>query len=470
MRPCIRPRGLPTPRGRERLGEEAFSLGCGFWYNPYLDMKIVTLSEDDLASGLEGLREEVSAPDEELNRQVAYIVADVRRRGDEALFEYTARFDGFTPSAETVLVEEEEWERACRAVPERLRNDLASAAARIRDFHERKTLSSLAYTDNLGNELGWLVRPIERAGIYVPGGKAAYPSTVLMTVIPAVVAGVEETVVVTPCPGGEPNPAVLAAARIAGASSVYKVGGAQAVAALAYGTESIPRVDKIVGPGNKYVAKAKQIVYGDVDIDSIAGPSEVLIIADGSAPPKWVAADLLAQAEHDEDAVAVLVTTSRDYAQRVSEEVEGLLATLPRRDIAGKALSSRGRIFVVPTLAHCARVANAFAPEHLEICITDPHSLLPSIRHAGAVFLGPASTEAFGDYVAGPSHVLPTGGTARFASPLGVLDFLKFPSLISISERGFDELADCVMRLAESEGLEAHALSVRVRMEGKRRS
>ncbi|MCA9810325.1 MAG: histidinol dehydrogenase, partial [Candidatus Dadabacteria bacterium] len=303
--------------------------------------------------------------------------------------------------------------------------------------------------------------------LYVPGGKAAYPSTVLMTAIPAKVAGVKELALVTPCPGGEINPAVLVAAEVAGVDSVYKVGGAQAVAALAYGTESVPKVDKIVGPGNIYVTIAKKLVFGVVDIDMIAGPSEVLIIADGSSPAAWVAADLLAQAEHDEMAVPLVVTQSVRFAREVAKEVKAQLAKLTRKDIAGEAVKNQGTIFTVKGLDRAVDVANALAPEHLELCVKKPKEILKKIKHAGAIFVGSMSTEAFGDYVAGPSHVLPTGGAARFSSPLSVYDFLRMPSVISISEKGFKALSGSVMNLAYSEDLEAHALSVGVRVKGK---
>ncbi|MCH8029530.1 MAG: histidinol dehydrogenase [Candidatus Dadabacteria bacterium] len=426
-------------------------------------MKIVELKKGDLEESIDGIRAEISTPEPAVESAVAEIVENVRQNGDEALFSYTEKFDKLVLGHENVKVSEEEIEEAKSLVPERLRSDLNTAARRVRAYHEKKKPKEYSFTDSLGNELGWLIRPIQRVGIYVPGGKAAYPSTVLMTAIPALVAGVEEVTLVTPCPGGEPNPAVMAAADIAGVSSIYKVGGAQAVAALAYGTESVPKVDKIVGPGNIYVTLAKKYVFGEVDIDMIAGPSEVLVIADGSCPARWVAADLLAQAEHDELAVPVLVTTSMSFANEVRGELINMLKRLERREIAAVAVKNQGRIFVVETLEDAVSVANAVAPEHLELCVEDPRSLLPGIKHAGAIFLGSLSTEAFGDYVAGPSHVLPTGGTARFSSPLSVYDFLRMPSVISFTREGFDALSETVMNLAYSEGLEAHALSVKAR-------
>ncbi|HKQ31880.1 MAG TPA: histidinol dehydrogenase [Thermodesulfobacteriota bacterium] len=401
--------------------------------------------------------------DPALETSVKKILEDVRKNGDRALFKYTKRFDRAALTGKTVRVSKAEFRKARSAVPKELLDDLSLAGRRIRDFHRLKLPSGNTFRDTLGNELGWVIRPVEKAGLYVPGGKAAYPSTVLMTAIPAKVAGVKELALATPCPGGEVSPAVLAAAEIAGVDSVYKIGGAQAVAALAYGTESVPKVDKIVGPGNIYVTIAKKLVFGEVDIDMIAGPSEVLIIADGSAPAGWVAADLLAQAEHDEMAVPAVVTDSASYAREVSKELTLQLSRLARKAIAGESVRKQGRIFVTRNMEQAIDLANAFAPEHLELCVAEPRSMLKKINNAGAIFLGSMSTEAFGDYIAGPSHVLPTGGSARFSSPLSVYDFLRMPSVISVSRKGFDTLSDSVMNLAYSEGLEAHALSVSVR-------
>lgn len=426
-------------------------------------MKIVQINIKNLQTQLSGLRRSSSLSDPELESSTKKIVDDVKRNGDKALFKYTKRFDKLDLTKRTVKVKAREIERAESLVSKELRADLINAAKRIREFHKHKLPIENIYKDKLGNELGWLIRPIERVGLYIPGGKAAYPSTVLMTAIPAKVAGVEELVLVTPCPGGELNPTVLVAASIAGVDSLYKVGGAQAVAAMAYGTESIPKVDKIVGPGNIYVTIAKKLVFGQVGIDMIAGPSEILIISDGSSPVSWVAADLLAQAEHDEMAVPLLVTDSREFGKEVQKEVSRQLKSLKRRSIASQAVKSQGRIFIVKNIDEAAQVANALAPEHVELCVKNPKALLKKIKNAGAIFLGSMSTEAFGDYVAGPSHVLPTGGAARFSSPLSVYDFLRMPSVISISKKGFQKLGDCVINLAYSEGLEAHALSVKVR-------
>ncbi|HSE83180.1 MAG TPA: histidinol dehydrogenase [Thermodesulfobacteriota bacterium] len=426
-------------------------------------MKIIKLKKGNFEKRLKELRNEISLPDPRIESSVRKIVEGVRKNGDSALFKYTKKFDKVTLSAETVKASDGEIANAKAQVSDEVKSGLAIAAERIRSYQEKKLPQEKTFTDSLGNELGWVIRPIERVGIYVPGGKAAYPSTVLMTAIPAKVAGVEEVVLVTPCPGGEINPTVLAAASMSGVDSIYKVGGAQAVAALAYGTESVPKVDKIVGPGNIYVTVAKKIVFGVVDIDMIAGPSEVLVISDGSAPAGWVAADLLAQAEHDEMAVPVLVTDSPDFAKEVEKEVSKRLKALQRREIAKEAVKNQGRIFVVDTLDEAVSVANAIAPEHLELSVKNPKALLSKVKHAGSIFLGSLSTEAFGDYIAGPSHVLPTGGAARFSSPLSVYDFLRMPSITSISEGGFKELQDSVVNLAYSEGLEAHALSVKVR-------
>jgi len=428
-------------------------------------LRIIRIKKGNLEKRLRGLRGEASLSDRRIEMSVRKIVESVRKKGDHALFEYTKKFDNVGLSPRTVRVSDREFQDAEAKVSDEIKSDLAIAAERIKDYHEKKLPQEKTFTDPLGNELGWILRPLQRVGVYIPGGKAAYPSTVLMTVIPARVAGVEDVVLATPCPNGEINPTVLVAAYMAGASAVYKVGGAQAIAALAFGTWSIPRVDKIVGPGNIYVTIAKKLVFGAVDIDMIAGPSEVLVISDGSVPAGWVASDLLAQAEHDEMAVPILVTNSSEFAEEVNLEVSGRLKNLRRRNIAKEAVKNRGRIFVVDTLDDAVSLSNAIAPEHLELCVENPKALLPKVKHAGAIFLGSMSTEAFGDYVAGPSHVLPTGGAARFSSPLSVYDFLRMPSVISISEAGFRELADPVINLAYTEGLDAHALSVKARLD-----
>ncbi len=428
-------------------------------------MKIIQIKKGNLQKRLKGLRRETFLSDPRIESSVKKIVEGVRKKGDEALFKYTKKFDRIDLSRRTVKVSDKEIEEAKSQVSEGIKSNLVLASKRIRDHQEKKLPHEKTFTDSLGNELGWVIRPIERVGIYIPGGKAAYPSTVLMTAIPAKVAGVEEIILVTPCPNGEINPTVLVAASMAGVDEIYKVGGAQAVAALAFGTESVPKVDKIVGPGSIYVTIAKKLVFGAVGIDMIAGPSEVLIISDGSSPAGWIAADLLAQAEHDEMAVPILVTNSIEDAKSVKEEVTKRLKTLERREIAKEAIRNQGRIFVVDSLEDAVLVANTFAPEHLALCLETPKAILPKIKHAGAIFLGSMSTEAFGDYIAGPSHVLPTGGAARFSSPLSVYDFLRMPSLISITESGFKELRQSVINLAYSERLEAHALSVKARFD-----
>ena len=428
-------------------------------------MIIEKLNSKNYREKISKLRADNSHNDPKLEGSVRKIVDDVRKNGDKALFKYTKRFDKFELGRNNIKVSKKEISDAEKKLSSRIKSDLRKAAARVKSYHDTKKPLKHTYKDSLGNELGWLIIPIDRVGLYVPGGKAAYPSTVLMTAIVARVAGVKEIVLVTPCPKGELSDEVLYAAKISGVDSIYKIGGAQAVSALAYGTDSVPGVDKIVGPGNIYVAIAKKLVYGVVDIDMIAGPSEVLIIADGSCPSQWVAADLLAQAEHDEMAVPVCVTTSARFAKEIRSSVLDQLSRLSRKDIAGESVRNQGRIYVVSDLNFAIEVSNNFAPEHLELCVEKPKQLLSKIRNAGAIFMGATSTEAFGDYIAGPSHVLPTGGAARFSSPLSVYDFVKMPSVISISKQGFNKLSKSVMNLAYSEGLEAHALSVKTRLQ-----
>ncbi len=396
----------------------------------------------------------------EFEEKVKEIVEEVKKRGDKALLEYTEKFDGIKLTPETLEIPYEKIEEAYDSIEEEVREALEIAEERIRSFHELQLEKSF-FKEEEGIILGQRVLPLERVGVYVPGGKASYPSTVLMNTIPASVAGVEEIVMVSP----NPNKYTLAAAYIAGVSRVFNIGGAQAVAALAYGTETVPRVDKIVGPGNIYVALAKKLLFGTVDIDMIAGPSEILIIADESANAEWIAVDLLSQAEHDELAAAVLLTPSEVLAEKVRKNIEKILPTLPRYDIASKSLNKFGTIFITEDLLQACEVSNTIAPEHLEIITKDPWSILPYIRHAGAVFLGSYSTESLGDYVLGPNHTLPTGGSARFFSPLGVYDFLKRTSLLYVSEKGFKQLGLLAERIAEAEGLTAHALAVKIRRE-----
>jgi histidinol dehydrogenase len=402
----------------------------------------------------------------EIHRVVDEILAAVRARGDAALLEYTARFDGFRPSSPAGLaIAPAELEAAGRALEPGVAAALAYAAERIERYHSAAAPKSWRLTDEHGSVLGQEVRPLDRVGIYVPGGRAAYPSTVLMTAIPARVAGVREIVLVTPPgPGGRIEPAVLAAAKVAGVTEGWRVGGAQAVAALAYGTATIRRVDKIVGPGNVYVALAKARVFGEVGIDMVAGPSEVVVVADASAAPAWVAADLLAQAEHDPMARAVLITDAGALLPRVAAALESQLAALPRRDIAGPALEANGALIRVATLEDAVDLANRLAPEHLELMVRVPAALLPRVRHAGAIFMGGHTPEVVGDYVAGPNHVLPTAGTARFASPLGTEDFVKRSSVIEYSPRGLAAAAPHLAALTRVEGLVGHGRAAEVRL------
>jgi len=400
-----------------------------------------------------------------VEQTVRDIVEAVRRDGDRALFAYTLRFDKLELSAATVEIPAAELDKALASIDSVARADLELAAERIAVFHRRQMPTTWLCDDEPDVRLGQMVRPLDRVGIYVPGGKAAYPSSVLMNAVPAKVAGVSEVIMVVPTPGGEANPYVLAAAKIAGVDRVFRVGGAQAVAALAYGTASIPRVDKITGPGNIYVATAKKQVFGQVDIDMIAGPSEILIINDGSGNPAHLAADLLSQAEHDELASSILITTDAGMAQKVQAAVETQLALLPRAEIARRSLTEYGAIVVAGNLEEAAAFSNRIAPEHLELAVDDPFALLEHIRHAGAVFLGHHTPEAAGDYLAGPNHTLPTGGTARFFSPLSVEDFVKKSSLVCFSREGLQRLGRPVARIAELEGLSAHARSVTIRLE-----
>ena len=401
-------------------------------------------------------------PISRVEEPVAAILADVKSRGDQAILEYTARFDRCT--LDSLKVTEEEIEEAFAAVEPEFLEILRKAAANIRAFHSAQVRQSLVLTPSGGVILGQRVTPIERVGLYVPGGTAAYPSTVLMDAIPAKIAGCETIVMATP-PGadGKVNPAILAAAKIAGVTDIFKMGGAQAVAALAYGTESVPKVDKIVGPGNAFVAEAKKQVFGMVAIDMIAGPSEILVLADGRSDARVVAADLLSQAEHDRNATAVLVTDSMELARAVQAELEVQVEQLPRRDIARASVDNNGMILVAESLDVGIDIANKLAPEHLELQVDDPFAYLDSIRNAGSVFLGRSCPEALGDYFAGPNHTLPTSGTARFSSPLGVDDFVKKSQFLYYTPEALDAVAGDVAKFARKEGLEAHARSALVR-------
>jgi histidinol dehydrogenase len=399
----------------------------------------------------------------DVEKQVFAILKSVRRDGDRALLRYTARFDGVTLSPRELVVSEREIDAAERKVSAKVRRALRTAHLRITRFHRRELESGFEVREP-GLRTGMRITPLERAGVYVPGGRAAYPSSVLMNVVPARVAGVRDITVATPPSPAGIKPEVLVAARIAGATRVVRAGGAQAIAALAYGTKSIARVDKIVGPGNVWVATAKRLVFGVVDIDMIAGPTEVLIVADQTANASFVAADMLAQAEHDPEAAAICITTSRAKGEEVAAEVARQLAELGRREIAAKSLQRHGLVLVVRDLERAVDIANEIAPEHLELFVRRPRALLPRVRNAGAVFLGEYSTEAIGDYVAGPNHVLPTGGSARFSSPLGVYDFVKRTSIIEATRQGLARVASAAEALAESEGLTGHAAAVRRRL------
>ncbi len=405
--------------------------------------------------------------DDQVNRIAREIIDRVRGEGDVALLELTRRLDRVAATSMAELeVSAAEMDQALAQVPPRERRALEHAAERIRDYHERQRTDSWQYQDAQGNVLGQLIRPLDRVGVYVPGGQASYPSSVLMTVIPARVAGVAEIIMTAPTPDDQVNPLVLAAARVAGADRVFRVGGAQAVAALAWGTETIPRVDKIVGPGGSFVAAAKRMVFGPVGIDMIAGPSEILVIADGSADPEWLALDLFSQAEHDAAAQAILVSPDASLLEAVASAIERLLPQQPRADVITASLQARGALIQVADLDQALAVSNRVAPEHLELAVADPERLLPAVRHAGAIFLGHYSPEAIGDYVAGPSHVLPTFGTARFSSPLGVQDFQKRSSVIGCSQDGVAALARTAAVLADREGLTAHGDSARRRLPG----
>jgi histidinol dehydrogenase len=398
-----------------------------------------------------------------LEREVRSILKNVKMRGDEALLHYTQRFDGIRLSADRFQVEAKEIRKAYKRVPSHFLETLGKAARRILRFHRLQVVRSIDERRE-GIRLGQIIRPLERVGIYVPGGKASYPSTVLMAAIPAKVAGVKEIVMTTPPHREGVSPAVLVAADLAGVDRIYRVGGAQAVGALAYGTETIPKVDKIVGPGNRYVAVAKRLIYGVVDIDMIAGPSEILIIADGRASASSVAADLISQAEHDEVALPILITPSERLAKEVKPELERQLSSLRRSRIAYASLNGRGAILIVKNLLQGVDLANRIAPEHLELCVSNPSALLKDVKHAGTVFLGAHTPEAIGDYLAGPNHILPTGGTARFASALGVEDFIKRTNVVGFTRAALKRFERDVKRFAEWEGLEGHYRAVRMRL------
>ena len=406
--------------------------------------------------------------DAAIEQRVADILADVQKRGDAAVLDYTERFDGLQATDVKALeITQAELQAALDSLPAAQREALQAAAARVRKYHEAQKQASgesWSYRDEDGTLLGQKVTPLDRVGIYVPGGKAAYPSSVLMNAIPAHVAGVQEIIMVVPTPAGVRNPLVLAAACVAGVSRAFTVGGAQAVAALAYGTGTIPKVDKITGPGNAYVASAKKRVFGTVGIDMIAGPSEILVLADGSTPAEWVAMDLFSQAEHDELAQSILLCPDAAYIAEVQAAIDRLLPEMPRRDIIAKSLNDRGALILTRSMEEACAISNRIAPEHLEVSSLDPHRWEPLLRHAGAIFLGAFTSESLGDYCAGPNHVLPTSGTARFSSPLGVYDFQKRSSLIEVSEAGAQPLGRMAAELAYGEGLQAHARAAELRL------
>ena len=436
---------------------------------PRLDAELVIPRLDAADSGfdraLDALIAFETAQDAGVDATVAAIIADVRARGDPAVLEYTRRFDRLdAPCVAALEISTADMAVAYATLPAAPRAALTEAARRVRVYHERQKSADWSITEADGTQLGQRITPLDRAGIYVPGGKAAYPSSVLMNAIPAQVAGVREIIMVVPTPDGVRNPLVLAAAHLAGVTRAFTIGGAQAVAALAYGTQTVPAVDKICGPGNAYVAAAKRRVFGTVGIDMVAGVSEILIIADGTANPDWIAADLFAQAEHDEMAQAILLSPDAALLEAVAASATKLLADMPRADIIRASLGRRGALIKTRDLAQACTIANRIAPEHLELAVADPEALLPQIRHAGAIFMGHYASEALGDYCAGPNHVLPTGRTARFSSPLGVYDFEKRTSVLRLTRAAAQTLGPIAAELARGEGLPAHARSAELRL------
>jgi histidinol dehydrogenase len=425
-----------------------------------MNIKRLSSRDADFLGELDRLLAFEATADEQLEATVAAILADVRGRGDAAVLEYTRKFDRL-PLVDAAAMELplSELKAAFEGLPTAQREALEQAAQRVTAYHEKQLQTSWTYTDADGTMLGQQVTALDRVGLYVPGGKAAYPSSVLMNALPAKVAGVDELIMVVPTPDGVKNPLVLAAARLCGVDRVFTIGGAQAVAALAYGTASIPKVDKIVGPGNAYVASAKRRVFGVCGIDMVAGPSEILVVCDGGTPPDWIAMDLFSQAEHDELAQAILVSPDADFIEKVAESIDRLLEAMPRKEIIRTALQDRGALIHVADMDEACRIANRIAPEHLELSVENPQAWLPKLKHAGAIFMGRYTSESLGDYCAGPNHVLPTSGTARFSSPLGVYDFQKRSSLIQVSAAGAQTLGAIAAELAFGEGLQAHAQS-----------
>ncbi len=430
-----------------------------------LNIKRLSSADTGFDAALKSLLAFEGAQDERVDTVVADILKDVKRRGDEAVLEYTKRFDRLQSDRMADLeLPQAELQAALQGLPAEQRTALQQAADRVRAYHQKQLISSWNYTEADGTMLGQQVTALDRVGLYVPGGKAAYPSSVLMNAIPAKVAGVKELIMVVPTPDGEKNPLVLAAAAVCGVDRVFCIGGAQAVAALAYGTQTVPQVDKIVGPGNAYVAAAKRRVFGIVGIDMVAGPSEILIVCDGQTDPDWIAMDLFSQAEHDELAQAILLSPDAAFLDRVEASINKLVQDMPRQQIIKTSLQDRGALIQVRDLDEAADIANYISPEHLELSVADPVAMSRQIRHAGAIFMGRQSCEAVGDYCAGPNHVLPTSRTARFSSPLGVYDFQKRSSLIMLSESGAQTLGRIASTLAYGEGLQAHARSAEYRI------
>ena len=433
--------------------------------NSTIDIKRLSSSEADFDDRLDRLLAWENVSNSQVENVVNDVLLNIRQQGDQALIEYTNRFDRRQISCVAELsISSQQLQDALDGLANAEREALLLAAERIRTYHQHQKQESWNYKEADGTLLGQQITPLDRVGIYVPGGKASYPSSVLMNAIPAQVAGVEEIVMVVPAPGGELNPLVLAAAAIAGVDQVFTLGGAQAIGALAYGTETVPRVDKIVGPGNIYVATAKRAVFGSVGLDMVAGPSEILVVCDGYTDPDWIAMDLFSQAEHDEDAQSLLVSCDTDFLERVKSSMERLLPTMERADIIRAALENRSALISVDNLDEAVGLVNRIAPEHLELSVSDPESLLPKIRHAGAIFMGRYTAEALGDYCAGPNHVLPTSATARFSSPLGVYDFQKRSSVIMFTEEGASALGKTASILARGESLTAHARSAELRI------
>ncbi|MFV1997914.1 MAG: histidinol dehydrogenase [Acidiferrobacterales bacterium] len=430
-----------------------------------LSIRELNSADSDFVSTVDALLDREQPSDLEAEKVASQIIEAIRQRGDAALLEYTSRFDGFdVANAAALEIDVSRLSAAKKSLPDELRVALETATERVRVYHEHQKAESWQYTEDDGTVLGQQVTALDRVGLYVPGGKASYPSSVLMNAIPAKVAGVPELIMVVPTPMGEVSDMVLAAASIVGVDRVFTIGGAQAIAALAYGTETIPKVDKIVGPGNIYVATAKRLVFGRVDIDMIAGPSEIVVVCDGGTDPEWVAMDLFSQAEHDELAQSILISTDGKFAAKVKAAMQSLIEEQPRKEIILKSLSDRGALITVKNDDEAVALVNEIAPEHLELSVADPEAMAKRIRHAGAIFMGRYTAEAVGDYCAGPNHVLPTSGTARFSSPLGVYDFQKRSSLVMCSKKGADTLGRTASVLARVEGLTAHARSAEYRM------